>query len=307
MYCLISTVILLTLAGISCNQYEHEYCTMDCSIENENRMALIPGGDYFIGTNKPVFEADGEGPERPVLLPDFYMDVHEVSNREFLRFVEATKCVTEAEKFGNSFVLASLIKNPDVSKKVTQAVAGSPWWLPVNGSNWRSPEGDGSDISDRLDHPVVHVSWNDASAFCAHNGRRLPSEAEWEVACRGGLRARLYSWGNKWMPNDEHHANTWQGEFPAHDSGEDGFVGTAPVTAFPSNKYGLKQMIGNVWEWTSDDWTVAGRVVANEKVKKGGSFMCHKDFCFRHRCAARSHNTADSTASNLGFRCARSA
>jgi sulfatase modifying factor 1 len=269
-------------------------------------MSFIPAGEYFIGTKKPVFVADGEDPERQVSLNAFYIDVHEVSNRRFDDFVKETGHITEAEAFGNSFVLQSLIKNSDVLSQVTQAVVASPWWVPVNGSNWRHPEGDGSSIDGKMEHPVVHVSWNDAVAFCAHAGKRLPTEAEWEVACRGGLRDRLYSWGNKWMPNGQHRANTWQGEFPTRNSGDDGFIGTAPVSAFPPNKYGLKQMIGNVWEWTSDSWSVGGQTNPNEKVKKGGSFMCHKDFCYRHRCAARSQNTDDSTASNLGFRCARS-
>ena len=303
----ICLLLLISLVGQSCGNQQDGYCTKECNKAVVEEMALIPEGKYFIGTDKPVFVADGEDPERQVSLAAFYLDVHEVSNDDFQKFVHATGHVTEAETFGNSFVLGSLIRNPEVSQKLTQAVAASPWWVPVNGSSWRFPEGDGSDISERMDHPVVHVSWNDASAYCAHTGRRLPTEAEWEVACRGGLRGRLYSWGNKWMPQDEHRANTWQGEFPVRDSGEDGFVGTAPVDTFPANKYGIKQMIGNVWEWTSDSWSVARRSNPNEKVKKGGSFMCHKDHCFRHRCAARSQNTADSTASNLGFRCARTA
>lgn len=305
----ILSLLLLLPIDPSCtsDQDGYGYCTRECADNPDKTMVLIPGGKYFIGTNRPVFAADGEDPERQISLSGFYIDVHEVSNVNFEKFVQRTGYVTEAEKFGNSFVLQSLITNAEISRTVTQAVAGSPWWVPVNGSNWRSPEGQASDLSDRMNHPVIHVSWNDASAYCAHWGWRLPSEEEWEVACRGGLRDRLYSWGNKWMPNGEHRANTWQGDFPVYDSGEDGFVGTAPVDAFPANKFGVKQMIGNVWEWTSNSWSVAGRVNENEKVKKGGSFMCHKDYCFRHRCAARSQNTADSTASNLGFRCARSA
>ena len=283
------------------------FCTKknDCDTQSDELMVLIPGGMYFIGTDQPVFKADGEDPEREVSIDEFFLDVHEVSNEEFRDFVEATGYVTEAETFGNSFVLESLIKDPDVKESIKQAVAGSPWWLPVPDAKWSTPEGKGSDLIHRMDHPVVHVSWNDAKAFCKYNNKRLPTEIEWEVGCRGGLYNRLYSWGNKWQPKGEHRANTWQGKFPTHDSGEDGFIGTSPVTSFPANRYGLKNMIGNVWEWTSDDWSVRGRIDSSEKVKKGGSFMCHKDFCFRHRCAARSHNTPDSTASNLGFRCAR--
>lgn len=298
-------LILFFLNNSSVAPEEPGFCTRDCLKDVEGDMAFIPGGEYLIGTNDPVFAADGEGPQKAVSLHPFYIDVHEVSNRKFNDFVRATGHVTEAEKFGNSFVLLSLIENADVREELREAVAGSPWWVPVNGSTWRTPEGPGSHLENRMDHPVVHVSWNDALAFCTHNGRRLPTEAEWEVGCRGGLRDRLYPWGNKWQPNGQHRANTWQGQFPVHDSGEDGFTATSPVHSFPANKYGLKNMVGNVWEWTEDEWSVSGRVRQNEKVKKGGSFMCHKDYCFRHRCAARSQNTADSTASNLGFRCAR--
>lgn len=306
MDCWLILLTLLPICGPSIATSEDGYCTQDCLKDTQADMSFIPGGEYFIGTKNPVFEADGEAPERPVVLHDFYIDVHEVSNRQFNEFVRTTGYISEAEGFGNSFVLMSLIKNEDVRGKLSLAVAGSPWWVPVNGSMWRAPEGPGSHIQDRMDHPVVHVSWKDAAAFCEYKGRRLPTEREWEVACRGGLRDRLYSWGNKWKPKNEHRANTWQGEFPVHDSCEDGFVGTAPVSSFPANNYGVKNMIGNVWEWTQDDWSVPGSLALNQKVKKGGSFMCHKDFCFRHRCAARSQNTPDSTASNLGFRCARS-
>lgn len=276
-------------------------------------MSFIKGGTFQMGTNEPVFVADGEGPARNVTLRDFYMDIHEVSNREFKKFVQSTGYKTEANIFGNSFVLENMISE-NVKKGITQAVAAAPWWLPVEGADWQHPEGNDSTIEDRMDHPVVHVSWNDAMKYCDWLGKRLPTEAEWEYACRGGLHNRLFPWGNKLMPHNKHYVNIWQGKFPQDNNKDDGYFGTAPVTSFPPNKYGLKNMVGNVWEWTADWWTnrhfshheenPTGPHQGKEKVKKGGSFMCHKKYCYRYRCAARSQNTPDSSASNLGFRCA---
>ncbi|XP_015769729.1 PREDICTED: sulfatase-modifying factor 1-like [Acropora digitifera] len=164
-----------------------------------------------------------------------------------------------------------------------------------------------------MDHPAIHISWNDAVQFCKWVGKRLPTEAEWEYACRAGLQNKKYSWGNKLKKDGQYMANTWQGTFPTRDLGQDGYAGTAPVTAYPANSYGLHNMLGNVWEWTQDWWTIRHSVHYQEnpkgphsgrdKVKKGGSYMCHKSYCYRYRCAARSQNSADTTASNLGFRC----
>ncbi|XP_060570813.1 formylglycine-generating enzyme-like [Ruditapes philippinarum] len=167
----------------------------------------------------------------------------------------------------------------------------------------------------KMDHPVLHVSWNDSVAFCEWAGKRLPTEAEWEYACKGGLDNRLYSWGNAEQPKCVHWMNIWHGEFPKTNTEDDGYGATAPVTEFPEqNKFGLKNMIGNAWEWTQDWWEVKhtdtpktnpkGPSKGTDKVKKGGSFMCHKSYCYRYRCDARSQNTVDSSAHNLGFRCA---
>uniref|UniRef100_H2ZMI2 Sulfatase-modifying factor enzyme-like domain-containing protein n=1 Tax=Ciona savignyi TaxID=51511 RepID=H2ZMI2_CIOSA len=221
----------------------------------------------------------------------FTFDVYEASNAEFARFVKATDYRTEAENFKNSFVLETLISEQTLSK-ITQQVASSPWWLPVDGADWLHPEGPDSNISKRLDHPVLHVSWNDAKAFCEWGGKRLPSEAEWEKASRGGLENRLFPWGNKLMPKGKHMVNIWQGEFPKGNSAEDGFQ-LAPVDSFEPNKLGLYNTVGNVWEWVEDWYST-----------RHTSDAVQSPFCYRYRCAARSENSPDSSSSNLGFRCA---
>ncbi|XP_073420577.1 formylglycine-generating enzyme [Dendrobates tinctorius] len=283
--------------------------------EHRDEMVLLPSGVFTMGTDEPGIPPDGEGPARRVHIDSFYMDKYEVSNSEFEKFVAATGYVTEAETFGDSFVFEGLISE-EVKSGIDKAVAAAPWWLPVKGADWRHPEGPDSDIQERMDHPVLHVSWNDASAFCSWAGKRLPTEGEWEYACRGGLENRLFPWGNKLEPKGEHYANVWQGDFPDRNTGADGYVQTCPVTVFPPNSYGLHNMVGNAWEWTADWWSTQhaadeahdpkGPSSGKDKVKKGGSYMCHKSYCYRYRCAARSQNTPDSAASNLGFRCAAS-
>ncbi|XP_055626012.1 formylglycine-generating enzyme [Toxorhynchites rutilus septentrionalis] len=269
------------------------------------QMSLIPGGTYLVGTNEPMFPADREGPEKEVTIANFYLDQYEVSNRRFQKFVDKTKYVTEAERFGDSFVFQQFLSAEKREKYTDFRVASAPWWYKIEGASWRHPEGDTTKgIDDRFDHPVVHVSWNDAVAYCGWLGKRLPTEIEWEVACRGGRKQKLFPWGNKLMPKNNHYTNIWQGDFPDSNHAEDGFDGTCPVDKFPQNAYELYNIVGNVWEWTADLWDEREDVKPPNRVKKGGSYLCHQSYCYRYRCAARSQNTEDSSAGNLGFRCA---
>lgn len=167
-------------------------------------MSLIPGGDYMLGTNEPHFPDDMESPERNVHLNDFLIDKYEVSNQQFDGFVKATDYKTEAEVFGDSFVFKSLVTPKDQEKYVDFRVAQAPWWYKINGSNWKHPEGPGSTIEDRMNHPVIHVSWKDAKEFCNWKNKRLPTENEWETACRGAKKRKLFPWGNKLNPKDLH-------------------------------------------------------------------------------------------------------
>jgi formylglycine-generating enzyme required for sulfatase activity len=279
-------------------------------------MVHMPGGSFLMGSDDAAsYGADGEGPVRRVRLRPFWMDATAVSNASFLQFVEDTGHVTESEREGWSFVFHLLL--PD-DFPPTRAAAAAPWWRQVFGADWRHPEGPQSRIADRSNHPVVHVSWRDAAAYCRWAGKRLPSESEWEYAARGGLEQRRFPWGDDLVPAGKHRMNVWQGTFPTLNTAEDGFVGTAPVDAFEPNGYGLYNMTGNVWEWCADwfspnfhvradDDNPGGPPAGEQKVMRGGSYLCHESYCRRYRCAARTPNTPESTAGNLGFRCALSA
>jgi len=279
------------------------------------RMVSLPGGTFLMGTDyAEAFPQDGEGPVRAVKLDPFRIDKYPVTNDRFREFVENTGYRTEGEIFGWSFVFWAHVAEDRFEELVEDTVAAAPWWCKVRGARWDAPEGPGSDLARRGDHPVVHVSWNDAQAYCRWTGQRLPAEAEWEYAARGGLEQKLYPWGDKLRPDGEHRCNIWQGEFPRNDTGDDGFTGTCPVDAFPPNGFGLYSMTGNTWEWCAD-WfdpefhRTAGRdnpkgpATGSARMMKGGSFLCHKSYCNRYRVAARSSNTPDSATSHMGFRC----
>lgn len=259
--------------------------------------------------------ADGEHPVHLVRLPPFRISRFAVSNDQFAAFVDATGHVTDAERYGWSFVFAGLLPDDFVE---TRGVVGAEWWRQVFGASWRHPEGPHSDLDGRGDHPVVHVSWLDAVAYCRWTGTRLPTEAEWEHAARGGLVGCAFPWGDELEPAGEHRMNVWQGRFPVENTAEDGFVGTAPVHAYEPNGFGLWNMCGNVWEWCAD-WfdptyyarspveAPSGPATGTARVMRGGSYLCHASYCRRYRVDARSSNGPDSSAGNLGFRVAADA
>ena len=280
----------------------------------KEKMVYIPGGSFLMGTDdKEGFPADGEGPIRKVTVNPFYMDPYAVTNKEFKAFTDETGYITDAEKFGNSFVFYQFLSKKTASK-VTQQVQQTPWWMVVEGASWKHPEGPDSKIDHRMDHPVIHVSWNDAQAYCTWAGKRLPTEAEWEFAARGGLEQKKYPWGDELTPGGIHQCNIWQGRFPSLNKKEDGYAGTAPVQSFPPNGYGLYNVAGNVWEWCSDWFSTnihqrggrknpKGPKIGTAKVMRGGSYLCHRSYCNRYRVAARTANTPDSSTGNIGFRC----
>ena len=250
-----------------------------------------------MGTVHGRFPADHEGPVRNVHLGEYEIATRPVTNDEFARFVAATDCRTIAEREGWSFVFGGLL--PD-DFAPTRGVVGAEWWRAVEGADWRHPFGPQSDLSGLDNHPVVHVSWDEAAAYAAWVGGRLPTEAEWERAARGGLDQCEYPWGDELLRAGRHMCNIWQGDFPAKNTLADGFLGTSPVGSFPPNDWGLHDIAGNVWEWCGDDF--ADR--PNHKVIKGGSYLCHDSYCNRYRVGARSSNTFDTSTGNMGFRVA---
>jgi formylglycine-generating enzyme len=280
-------------------------------VEAVERAVPVAGGEFLMGTDAPDgYLDDGEGPIHAVRLGAFRIDPYAVTNERFAGFVAATGHVTDAERYGWSFVFGGLL--PD-DFPATRAVAHAPWWRQVEGADWRHPEGPQSELAEREHHPVVHVSWNDAMAFCAWSGGRLPTEAEWEYAARGGLAQQRFPWGAELEPGGEHRMNVFQGRFPGENTSADGFAGTAPVDAFAPNGYGLHNMTGNVWEWCADWFDPGyyrlsprddprGPAGGTHRVMRGGSCLCHASYCNRYRVDARSANEPDSSTGNLGFR-----
>ena len=278
------------------------------------KTVALSGGAFWMGNERTgSYAQDGEGPRHRVLLDPFGLSATCVTNQDYAAFVSATGYLTDAERLGASFVFGGLL--PD-DFPPTRGVAAAPWWREVLGASWKHPEGAGSDIADRMDHPVVHVTWHDAMAFCAWSGTRLPTEAEWEYAARGGRADDPFPWGDALEPNGEHRMNVFQGRFPAENTKGDGWAGTCPVQTFPPNGFGLFEMTGNVWEWCAD-WFATdtyrksplhnprGPDRGQARVMRGGSYLCHASYCRRYRVDARSANTPDSSAGNIGFRVAR--
>ena len=277
------------------------------------RMVKLDGGRFLMGTESAEgFPADGEGPVREVTVDALYMDAYPVSNAQFSEFIRGTGYRTESERFGWSFVFHRHIAQESVSARAF----GTEWWCKVDGADWAHPEGPDSGIDSRLDYPVTHVSWNDAGEYARWAGKRLPTEAEWEYAARGGVEQRIYPWGDELTPEGRHLCNVWQGDFPNQDTGEDGYTAVAPADAFPPNGYGFYSITGNAWEWCSDWFHPAYHITATRtnpvgppagtaKVMKGGSYLCHRSYCNRYRVGARTSNTPESATTNISFRCVR--
>lgn len=281
-------------------------------VERDAATRLIPAGSYLLGDAfDEGYPFDGETPQRLVELDAFDIDETPVTNAQFARFADATGYTTDAERYGTSAVFRLAVAAP--RERIVGGSPGAPWWVLVEGADWRHPFGELSDIADLADHPVVHVSWADAAAYAAWAGRALPREAQWEAAARGGLVGARYAWGDDLTPGERWMCNIWQGTFPTVNTREDGWLATSPVRTYPANGYGLYDVAGNVWEWCADPFTptppaapAATRqlpiVHEERRVTRGGSYLCHASYCNRYRVAARTGNTPDSTMGNCGFR-----
>jgi formylglycine-generating enzyme len=301
-------------------------------------MVFIPNGQYEMGGNNEQADRD-EFPKHGVTVNGFWIDAHEVTNRQFMEFVMQTEYITVAERpidweelkkqlppgtpkpADDILQPGSMVFHPTVGP-VPMDNPGQ-WWHWVNGANWKNPEGPKSNINNRMDHPVVHVSYEDANAYAKWAGKRLPTETEWEWAARGGLDDPVYPWGNEPAKNASSKANFWQGMFPYEDRGEDGFAGTSPVMSFSPNGYGLYDMAGNVWEWC-EDWYHAQAYELNDggtsgpadsydpqdpmipkRVVRGGSFLCNDSYCSGYRVSRRMKSSEDSGLNHTGFRCVK--
>jgi formylglycine-generating enzyme required for sulfatase activity len=286
-------------------------------------MVWVPGGEFVMGTDDPR-SMPNERPAHREHVDGFWMDEHDVTNGEFRKFVEATGYVTTAERKPEWEELRKQLPpgtpKPDDSVLVAGSVVFAPpdhavdlralsnWWRWTPGANWRHPGGPGTDIQGKDDYPVVHVSWDDAAAYARWAGKRLPREAEWEYAARGGRPETRYAWGDELRPAGKSMANTFTGDFPWRDTAEDGFTGASPVKAFPANGYGLYDMGGNVWNWCADAYRERPGAAWDgfRRVTKGGSFLCCLAYCESYRPTARRGTPADTGMSHVGFRCARS-
>ena len=274
---------------------------------------VVPAQTFRMGDSDGVgYPGDGETPVHEVRISEFSIDATSVTNADFARFVAETGYRTEAELFGFSAVFHLAVAAP--KEAIMGPASGTPWWYGVKGADWAHPGGPDSGIENLQDHPVVHISHNDALAYCAWAGRALPTEAQWEAASRGGLDGARYPWGSEFPGKGGHwRANIWQGDFPRSNTVDDGFLTTAPVRTYSPNAYGLWQTVGNVWEWCADwfnpryyarsaEADPTGAKYGTARVMRGGSYLCHDSYCNRYRNAARSSNTPDSSMGNGGFR-----
>ena len=274
----------------------------------------IAGGFFDMGTRRSRFAEDFDAPRRKVKLQPFRISATACSNAEYARFAAATGYRTVAEREGWSSVFHLALPDP---ARFPRSPPGLPWWRRVEGACWSAPEGPGSDISARQDHPVVHVSWFDALAYCTWAGLELPTEAQWECAARGGLAHRKFPWGDALQPGGSHAMNIWQGRFPDLNLAADGFALTAPVTAFAPNRFGLYNTCGNVWEWVWDRYAPApppgpypqrdpkGPESGLARIQRGGSYLCHDSYCDRYHVHSRTRNDPDSSTGHAGFRVAK--
>ena len=279
------------------------------SLTEKSRFISLDPKFGFVGTNEPAIREDGESPLRKVKLRPFSIDPHAVTVHWFREFICETGYKTDAEKFGWSLVFSGFLN----SNKSFRRIASTPWWCQVYGADWAHPFGPETSCEGLEHHPVTHVSWNDAVAFSIWADVRLPTEAEWEYAARGGNKYVTYPWGFDEPTDDKIFCNIWQGSFPQHNTGADGFKATAPVNAFNANGIGLYNVVGNVWEWTADPFrirSVRAKAISrnkdarkmNERTLKGGSYLCHKSYCYRYRIAARTSASINSSAGHIGFR-----
>ena len=311
---------------------------------SDSGMVLIPGGEFYMGADNDQASQD-EYPKHKVRVSPFYIDRTEVTNRDFRKFVTATGYITMAERKPEWEELKKSVPpgtpKPHDSLLVAASLvffaANGPvnlrdynqWWSWRAGANWKHPQGRGSSIEGKDDYPVVHVSWDDAQAYCRWAGKRLPTEAEWEFAARGGLQNNIYPWGNEHVNKGKPKANSWEGEFPYHNEQKDGYFRSAPVKSYSPNSYGLYDMSGNVWEWCSDWYdagyyqTIANAVSINPKGSaksydhedpymqkrslRGGSFLCNDSYCSGYRVARRMKSSPDTGLEHTGFRCVRDA
>ncbi len=281
-------------------------------LRHPGELVWLPGGTFRMGdASEDGFPEDGEGPRREVGVSAFRIGVTAVTNREFGAFVRATRYATEAERNGSSYVF--WLQLPEALRSdARRSVPGLPWWVEVDHACWQRPEGPGSHVHDRPEHPVVHVSWNDAVAYCAWSGTVLPTEAQWEYAARGGLDAARLPWGDELEPDGVARCNIWRGGFP--DAPAPGWrPGARPVRTYAPNGFGLHETSGNVWEWCADWFSPAYHLETGpldpvwteptgRRSMRGGSFLCHASYCNRYRVAARGSNTPSSASSNVGFR-----